>query len=144
MIRPSLVIAHIKAHCPIFAGRVAGAASMRTLYSSDDFPVPHAFVLPLSDTGEAVIELSDLAMELPARFGVVVAVDNSTDAPGMAAAEKLMDARDQLHAALIGWVPSETHSACLYEGMPDDPDTSRVRAWAQFDFRSTAYAATAV
>jgi hypothetical protein len=144
MIRPSLVIPRIRAQCPIFAGRVAGAAAMLKLYSSDDFPVPHAFVLPLSDTGEAVIELSDLATELPARFGVVVAVENTSDAPGMGAAEALMDARDQLHAALIGWVPSETHSACLYEGMPDDPDTSRVRAWAQFDFRSSTYAATAV
>jgi hypothetical protein len=144
MIRPSLIIQRIRAECPIFGGRVAGAATMRKLYANDDFPVPHAFVLPLSDTGEAVVELSDLATELPARFGVVVAVENTSDAPGMGAAEALMDARDQLHAALIGWGPVEGAAPCLYEGMPDDPDTSRVRAWAQFDFRSTAYAATAV
>jgi hypothetical protein len=144
MIRPSLVIPRIRAQCPIFANRVAGAAAMRKLFTLDDFPVPHAFVVPLSDTGEAEVMLSDLAMELPARFGVVVAVDNTTDEPGMAAAEMLMEARDQLHAALIGWAPSEYFAKCLYTGMPDDPDTSRVRCFAQFDFASTAYAATAV
>lgn len=143
MIRPSLVIARIRAACPIFANRVAGAAAMRRLYEQDDFPVPHAFVVPLSDTGESEVMLSDLSQELAVRFGVVVAVDNSTDEPGMAAAEALMTARDQLHAALIGWAPSEAHAPCLYAGMPDDPDTSRVRCWAQFDFASTAPAASA-
>lgn len=144
MIRPSLVIPRIVAQCPIFAGRVAGAAAMRKLYAQDDFPVPHAFVIPLSDTGESEVMLSDLAQELAVRFAVVVAVDNTSDEPGMAAAEMLMTARDQLHAALIGWKPSETHAECLYAGMPDDPDTSRIKCWAQFDFASTAYAATAV
>jgi hypothetical protein len=143
MIRPSLVIPRIRAQCPIFAGRVAGAATMRKLYANDDFPVPHAFVIPLSDSGEAEVMLSDLAMDLAVRFAVVVAVDNTTDEPGMAAAETLMDARDQLHAALIGWAPSEAHAPCIYAGMPDDPDTSRLRAWCQMDFVSTAYAATA-
>ncbi|MFH5927151.1 phage tail terminator protein [Roseomonas xinghualingensis] len=143
MIRPSLVIPRIKAQCPIFANRVAGAAAMRKALLQDDFPVPHAFVVPLSDTGEGEVSLSDLAQELPARFGVVVVVDNTSDEPGMAAAEKLMNVRDELHAALIGWAPSEAHAPCIYVGMPDDPDTSRARCWAQFDFTSTAYAATA-
>jgi hypothetical protein len=143
MIRPSLIYKRIQEQCPIFEGRVAGAASLRTLYMEDDFAVPHAFVLPLADTGESDFELSELAQKLPARFGVVVAVDNSSDEPGMSAAEMLMDARDQLHAALIGWQPSEDHAECIYIGMADDPDTSRVRAWAEFDFASNTYAATA-
>lgn len=149
MIRTSLVIPRIRAQCPIFANRVAGSLGwerFKDLMQSSaisDFPVPHAFVLPQPDTSEGSIELSSLAQELPARFGVVVVVSNTSDEPGAIASDQLMDARDQLHAALIGFAPAEDMAPILYEGMADAPDYNRAKAWAQFDFTSTKYAASA-
>lgn len=136
MIAPSLVIQHLRASCPVFSGRVAGALAMRDLLLVDDFPVPYAFVVPLHDQGESQIEMSPLSIGLPARFGVVVAVSNTTDEPGFSAAEKFIEIRQALLVALLGFVPGEEYAPVLYEGMPEAPDMNRARAWCQFDFSS--------
>jgi hypothetical protein len=141
--RPSLVIPRIRAQCPIFANRVAGSATYRQVALQDDFPVPHAFVLPLGDAADGEVMLSNLDQELTTRFAVVVAVANTSDERGQAAAEIIFDARAQLIAALVGWTPGASFAAVLYRGMPDDPDINRARAWAQFDFEALAYTATA-
>lgn len=142
--RPSLLIPRIKAECPIFASRVAASATFRKLFDADDFPVPHAFVLPLGETWEGDATLSGLDQELKQRFAVVVAVDNTSDERGQAAAEVFYDARAQLFAALIGWSPQPgVIGPILYSGMPDDPDITRARAWIQFDFEALAYTASA-
>lgn len=142
--RPSLVIPRIRAQCAIFANRVAGAATYRQVSLQDDFPVPHAFILPLGEAADGEVMLSSLDQELTTRFAVVVAVANTSDERGQAAAEVMFDARAQLLAALVGWTPDATRYApVLYRGMPDDPDLNRARAWAQFDFEALAYTASA-
>jgi hypothetical protein len=141
--RPSLVIPRIRAQCPIFANRVAGSATYRQVSLQDDFAVPHAFVLPLGEAADGEVMLSNLDQELTTRFAVVVAVANTSDERGQAAAEVIFDARAQLIAALVGWAPNPTFAPVLYRGMPDDPDITRARAWAQFDFEARAYTASA-
>ena len=149
MIRTSLVIPRIRAQCPIFAGRVAGSLGWEKFARDmdagavSDFPVPHAFVLPLPDLNEGDIELSELEQVLPARFQVVVVVSNTSDEPGSIASDQLMDARDQLLKALIGFTPAEEMAPVLYAGMPAEPAFSRAKAWAQFDWYSTHQAAGA-
>jgi hypothetical protein len=137
--RPSLVIPRIRAQCPIFANRVAGSATFRQVSLQDDFPVPHAFVMPLGDAADGEVMLSSLDQELTTRFAVVVAVANTSDERGQAAAETIYTIRAQLLAALVGWVPAAGFGAVLYQGMPDDPDVNRARAWAQFDFAALDY-----
>lgn len=136
MIAPSLIINHLRDKCPIFDRRVAGALAIQSFASSDDFPVPYAFVVPLHDQGESQIEISPLAIGLPARFGVVVAVANTTDEPGFSAAEKFIEIRQALLEALLGFEPGEDYAPVLYEGMPEAPDMNRARAWCQLDFSS--------
>ena len=141
--RPSLIIPRIRAQCPIFANRVAASATYRQVSMQDDFPVPHAFVLPLGDNADGEVMLSALDQELTTRFAVVVAVSNASDERGQAAAEVIYDIRRALLTALVGWVPAPQYGAVLYQGMPDDPDISRARAWAQFDFAALDYTANA-
>ena len=142
--RPSLIIPRIKAECPIFAGRVAGSATMRRVFEQTDFPVPHAFVVTLGEEPSGDVTLSDLDQELTRRFSVTVAVDNTSDERGQAASEVLEDCRNQLLAALVGWSPDpERYGAVFYAGMPYDIDISRARAWAQLDWQLTAYTADA-
>jgi hypothetical protein len=142
--RPSLVIPRIRAQCSIFANRVAGAATYRQVSLQDDFPAPHAFVLPLGELADGEVMISTVDQELATRFAVVVAVSNTSDERGQAAAEAIYDIRASLLTALVGWTPDATRYApVLYRGMPDDPDVNRARAWAQFDFEALAYTATA-
>lgn len=136
MIAPSLIIQHLRDNCPVFGGRVAGALAMQSFLMADDFPVPYAFVVPLHDQGESQIEMSPLSIGLPARFGVVVAVANTTDEPGFSAAEKFIEIRQALLTALLGFKPGEDYAPVLYEGMPEPPDMNRARAWCQLDFSS--------
>lgn len=142
--RPSLIIPRLRAECPVFQQRVAGAATYRQVSLQDDFPVPHAFVLPLGDAADGEVMVSSLDQQLTARFAVVVAVANTSDERGQGAAELIYDARAELIAALVGWNPDPSRfSPILYRGMPDDPDITRARAWAQFDFEALAFTATA-
>lgn len=142
--RPSLIIPRVRAACPVFQQRVAGAATYRQVSLQDDFPVPHAFVLPLGDAADGDVMISTLDQAITTRFAVVVAVANTSDERGQAAAEFIFTARAQLIAALVGWTPEQgRYSPILYRGMPDDPDITRARAWAQFDFEAEASTATA-
>ena len=74
--RPSLIIPRLLAECPIFAGRVAGAATYARVAQEDAFPLPHAFVLPMSEAANGDVMLSDLDQELATRIAIVVAVSN--------------------------------------------------------------------
>ncbi len=142
--RPSLLIPRIRAQCSIFANRVALTSTYSQAILQDDFPAPHAFVLPLGDLADGEVMLSSLDQELTTRFAVVVAVPNTSDERGQAAAEAFYDIRIALLTALLGWTPDATRYApILFSGMPEDPDVQRARAWAQFDFQSLAYTATA-
>lgn len=141
--RPSLIIPRLRASCPMFGGRVAGAANFRQAAQQDDFPAPHAFVLVGADQDGEVM-LSGLDQEITTRFAVVVAVQNTADERGQDAGEAFYDARAELLAALVGWTPDPARYApVLYLGMPDDPDVTRARAWAQFDFQTIATTASA-
>lgn len=141
--RPSLIIPRLRAQCPTLANRVAGSATYRQIVLQDDFPVPHAFVLLQGESADGEVMLSSLDQELTARFAVVVAVANTSDERGQTAAESILDIRAELLAALVGWTPSTGYAPILYRGMPDDPDVTRSRAWAQFDFEALDYTANA-
>lgn len=142
--RPSLVIPHLKATCPVFENRVAGSASYEQAIAQYDFPVPHAIVLlgPEGD-GEAPA-LSALDQEMTLAFAIVVTVSNSADDRGQAAAEQIFDIRAELLAAMVAWTPDTARYAPVrYLGMPDDPEMNRSRLHARLDFQTVANTASA-
>lgn len=142
--RPSLIIPRLRAQCPTLANRVAGSASYQQAMVQSDFAVPHAFVLLQGEDADGDVTLSDLDQALTARVGIVVCVSNTTDERGQAASETILDIRNELLTALVGWTPDLTkYGPILYRGMPDDPDVTRARAWAQFDFEALDFTANA-
>jgi hypothetical protein len=140
--RVSLIIPRLLAECPIFDGRVAGAATYARVVQETSFPVPHAFVLPMSESATGDVMLSDLDQELRTRIAIVVAVPNADDR-GQQSIDLLYDVRAQLLKALVGWQPTLEFGPILYLGMPDEPGITRARAWMQFDFEANDYTATA-
>jgi len=137
MLRPSLIIPRIRDLCPIFAGRVAAAAGFRLCAEEDTFPAPHAFVIPVPDRGDNLEMLGPLSSIIACRVAVVVAVPNISDEPGSEAGELMIDARDELLRALIGFTPSEGYEPITYAGVNDDLDIRRARGWVQFEFASS-------
>lgn len=77
-------------------------------------------------------------------FAVVIAVSNTADDRGQAAAELIFNIRAQLLAALVGWTPdTDRYAPVLYLGMPDDPAMNRSRLHARLDFETIASTASA-
>lgn len=111
-----LIIDRLKATCPIFLGRVSGAAALaQAVELAADWTVPAAFVVPLSETADQNELLGDFSSQWVAiRFGVAILVSNTSDEPGFTAAEAVVDAFAQIRAALVGWQPSETFQAIDY------------------------------
>lgn len=139
--RPSLVIPRLRTQCPIFANRVAGAIDYKRAVASDDFPVPHAFVLlqGITPTGEEL--LSDLDQEVNSQLSVVIAVSSAGDARGQDAGEQLISCFVQVRTALLGWSPDPTlFGLILMDGLTlaEGESFTRSRSWAQCDITSTS------
>ncbi|MDQ1078007.1 hypothetical protein [Pseudoroseomonas cervicalis] len=142
--RPSLIIPRLREMCPIFEGRVAGAAEYpAAVDDSGGMKVPHAFVIPLGDSATGEVQISALDIELEVPFAVAVCVSNLADERGQAGVEAVWDIRAQLLRALVGWQPAEGMGTILYRGMPDNPALTRSRMWMQFDFHALEYTASA-
>lgn len=134
--RPSLIIPRLRAQCPIFSGRVAGAADFAAASLADDVVVPCAFVLPGGDVPGDQELIGEPLQELSERFTVAVCVSNLTDERGQDGAEQLHDIRAQLLTALLGWSPdgSATFGPVTYLGSDGDPTIDRARIWHAYDF----------
>lgn len=132
-----LVIAHIRARCPSFAGRVAGAVEFRIVPESTALQVPCAFVIPLDEQAEESRAQNAVSQRLVETFGVVVALSNTGDERGQASYRSLHELRAELWAALLGWVPEDGYGAIHLEG-GQLLALDRARLWWQFEF-STDY-----
>ena len=139
--RPSLIIPRLRAACPIFAGRVAGAIGYRQAIQQDDFPAPHAFVLlaGISPTGEDLV--SQLDQEVNLQLSVVLAVSSAADDRGQDACEQMVSCFVQVRDALLGWSPDPTkYGPILMDGLTlsEGESFTRARAWAQCDITAAA------
>jgi hypothetical protein len=128
------VIAHVRAYVPVFAGRVAGAARFQILPEAAALAVPCAFVIPLDDNPQDSFSQNTTRQRIADAFAVIVALDNTLDERGQAAAVSVHSARGQLWAALLGWQPDPDR----YNGVEYDGGTllamDRARVWYQFEF----------
>lgn len=139
--RPRIIIPRLRALCPMFSGRVAGAIDFRRAMQSDDLPVPHAFVLlqGITTTGDDL--LSQLDQEVNSQLTVFVSVSSTADERGQDASEQLIGAFVEIRDALLGWTPDASrYGAVLMDGMTlvEGELFTRARSWAQVDIVSAA------
>lgn len=132
--RPSLIIPRLRASCPIFSGRVFGAAAYAVAAEQVDVVVPAAFVIPAGDSAQPDELIGAHLQEVEDRFAIVVAVSNTADERGQDGAEQLHDVRAQLIAALCGWSPDAATDPINYLGADGEPQIDRARIWHSFDF----------
>ena len=129
------IIAHLRARCPTFANRIAGAAEYQVLPASTALAVPCAFVVPLDDNPEDNAAENSVSQLLSDGFAVIVALDNRLDERGQAASDVHHDVRAELWKALLGWSPGGDYGPVRYEG-GSLIELDRARLWYQFEFSS--------
>lgn len=127
------VVAAVRQRCPSFAQRVAGAAEYAAALASTSLAVPYAFVIPLDDSPGPRQSENVNRQSLSDAFAVVVAISNTADERGQAAAASVELLRRELWAALLGWSPSDEHEGAVYEG-GSLQSLDRARLWYQFEF----------
>jgi len=127
------IIEALRARCPVFATRVAGAAQFRQLEESTQLPLPSAFVIPLDDNPSESRAQNSVRQLLEDGFAVVVAVSNTPDEKGQSATASIDALRTALWAALLGWQPAERYDGIVYQG-GQLLRLDRARLWYQFEF----------
>lgn len=127
------VIAALRARCPTFTNKIAGAAEFKTLQESTSLQVPCAFVIPLDDAPDASASANSVRQVLADSFAVICAVSNTVDEKGQGGAVAIHGLRAELWAALLGWRPSDRYNGITYEG-GNLLALDRARLWYQFEF----------
>lgn len=129
----SLIIDAMRVRCASFGGRVAGAAEYTNLPKNAALITPCAFVLPLDDAPEAQRSENAYRQLVRESFAVVVALDNTADPRGQAAATSLHALRAELWRGLLGWKPEPDYNGIEYEG-GQLLDMDRAQMWFQYEF----------
>ncbi len=140
--RPAAVIKRLRDECPLFSRRVAGAIGRTDAFDlvmqeGRGLAVPCAYVVWEGDAVGNDQVLDGLDDTIETTFSVFCVVSGSVDERGQDAAEQLLDVRDELFAALIGWTPEVgKYGAFVYDGAPDPPIYNRAYGAATFLFTS--------
>ena len=128
-----VIIAHLRARCPSFAGRIAGAADYAALRESTALQVPCAFVIPVDDNPGPNTTQNGVHQVMVEAFGVVVALSNVADERGQGSYRTVHQIRAELWAALLAWKPSDEYGLVEYQG-GNLLGLDRARLWWQFEF----------
>lgn len=135
------IIAALRARCPSFANRVAGAAQFKLLPENASLAVPCAYVVPLDDNPQESISQNSVRQALKDSFAVIVALSNLADERGQSGAHSVDSLRGELWAGLIGWRPvplGVDTSQSRYDGIQYEGGSllalDRARLWYQFEF----------
>lgn len=130
----SPIIAALRARCPIFENRVAGAAQFKDLPDVGKMKLPAAYVVPGDDSPGEQKSQTDYWQDLREGFSVIVFVSNGRDERGQFAAYDVVhDVRQMLFKALLGWNPEERGNPITYDG-GTLLDVNRHELSYQFDF----------
>lgn len=115
-ISPSVVIARIKAECPLLI-QVGGGADFAAAKAVLKNKVPACFVVPLADQASPNSSATVVVNQrINQQFGVILAVSNLRDAAGEKAINDLFLVRQQLFQKLIGWFPAGAVSCMEFSG----------------------------
>lgn len=130
----SPIIATLRANCPIFENRVAGAAQFKDLPEIGKMRLPAAYVVPGDDSPGEQKSQTDYWQDLTEGFSVIVFVSNGRDERGQFASYDVVhDIRQMLFKALLGWNPEEHGNPVTYAG-GTLLDVNRHELSYQFDF----------
>ncbi|WP_276642893.1 phage tail terminator protein [Siccibacter turicensis] len=133
----SLVIAALRARCPVFAGNIAGAAEFKAIPETGKMRLPAAYVVPTEDITAEQKSLTDYWQNVTEGFAVIIVLDNSRDERGQAAGyDAVHDMRQEIWKALLGWEPDECAGPVAYSG-GQLLDMDRGRLYYQFEFMLT-------
>ena len=110
------VIERIRATCPSFAQRVAGAAEFAALPQNAKVALPAAFVIPMDDRAGEQESQNRYRQALTDRVAVVMVLDNSADRRGQAAVTTVHSLRAELWRSLLLWPPGPEYDGLIYEG----------------------------
>ena len=110
------IIDEIKALCPTFENRVAGAAEYQDLRNVSNMMVPAAYVIPLDDNAQAVTIKNTYRQDLIEGFAVIVVVNNTADERGQAARNAVHDLKLELWKCLLGWDFDNDYEPIEYSG----------------------------
>lgn len=111
------IITHLRARCPSFGGRVAGALELSVLLDDNSplMTMPAAYVVVTRDDPESVQTPTPYTQSLQEQFDVVVALA-AADERGQAVADRVHDLRAELWRALLGWQPAAEYDPVEYSG----------------------------
>jgi hypothetical protein len=109
------VAERLRDSCPSF--RVVGDAAQFAAVIDQLPDTPAVYVLPLNErAGPNRFASGAVHQEVESQFGVVMAVRNVSDARGSAAGSDLTALREEVAAALIGWMPTGCSDLVIYAG----------------------------
>lgn len=129
----NIIIAQLRQRAPLFDGRVAGAAKFQILPEAANLKVPAVYVLPLDEQPQDQASQNGYQQTVREGFAVVVALSNTADERGQAAAQNLDTNRLALFKALLGFQPAADYDAIAFEG-GQLLHLDRARLYYQFEF----------
>ena len=107
------LVAQLRARCPIFETRVAGALEFTAMRESALLPAISAFVIPTGDNAGENQTQNTTRQDVTEEFDVCVLVKTG-DPRGQSSADLLHVVRAQLWLALVGWKPGGGYGPIAY------------------------------
>lgn len=111
----SLIVAHLRAYCPAFSGRVSAGIDWDAVATSAKLSHPSAYVIAAGDDAGGNDLQNGVRQDITDLFDVILVLD-STDERGQEAADLLHDLRADLWKALVGWKPGTEYDPIEYGG----------------------------
>lgn len=126
------IVAHLRATCPSFAGRVAGGIDWDAVVESAKLALPAAYVIASADAAEPNRAQNTVLQVITDQVSVVIVLEPE-DERGQEANDLLHDIRAELWRALVGWRPGPEYNPIEY-GKGALLHISRARVVYQFNF----------
>lgn len=126
------IVAHLRATCPSFAGRVAGGIDWDAVVESAKLDLPAAYVIASADVGAPNQAQNTVLQVITDQVSVVIVLEPK-DERGQEANDLLHDIRAELWRALVGWMPGPEYNPIEY-GKGALLHISRARVVYQFNF----------
>jgi len=126
------IVAHLRATCPTFAGRVTGGIDWDAVVETAKLALPAAYVIASADAAGPNKSQNAVIQDITDQFAVVIVLD-AGDERGQEANDLLHDLRAELWRSLIGWRPAAEYDPIEY-GKGVMLHTSRARVVYQFLF----------
>ena len=135
---PATLIERLKVTCPLLK-LVGGSADFSVAEAALRNKLPAAFVIPLAEQASPNSSATTLVSQrVNQQFGVILAASNLRDATGEKALADIYAVRQQVMAALLGWIPAGERSGMEFSG-GHLQDMSDQVLWWQDDFNLDIY-----